>query len=739
MTRDMYVVRVKRLTSRFQRPLRAFVLAGIQVFGISCLEQSTREAFADVCAPPPSDLTGVDISTAVATNALTPLLIPEPSGRNEALHPSVVFVPDGWNGFRYWMLYTPYDFSIGSNENPHVDVSNDGQTWIQAPGVSNPIEPWPGVGYNSDTDLVLGPNNTMYAFWREGIGVFEETYYRTSVDGTNWINKTLALEAPVAQRRLLSPAIIFDGTNWWEWTVNSIPSPNVLEMWMWTNSTPPVYNTNVTYGGWTGPIQTDLTAPAGGDLWHTEVRRVGDKFIQLMLVTSTGSNTNGVLYLTSSTNGVNWTPLGAPVLSGTYKGTWDNTLYRSAFVPILCSNSLKLAIWYTGRYNENMVGYTEATFTGVIPPNATTYQVSAGDLQDGSGNLAPTSSVAVLVADTDNNGFTSPQPNFPLSLGATWGSGNIIVGLWDLSADGIAGFLDGATTVTNFDGFAPGQKLQLYWFPSLTLSSNVVGFTYYGQYTDTNSPPLDGSDPWALTTNASAHLWFKTASESGSNSNGAGQATFFTAPPPVASFASSPANNTSPVTLSDTSTGLITNRFWSFGDGTTLNTMTTTVVHTYAPGTYTVTLVESGPAGTSTNVEANFITVLTPFQNWQMQYFHCTNCPQAAAGADPDGDGFTNQEEFQAGSDPTTPNSSPLRITAIARQGNDILLTWTTAGGKTNVVQVAAGPPGMCSSNFTDLSSIIVPSGYGLTSTNYLDAGAATNTPPRYYRVRLVP
>jgi len=29
--------------------------------------------------------------------------------------------------------------------------------------------------------------------------------------------------------------------------------------------------------------------------------------------------------------------------------------------------------------------------------------------------------------------------------------------------------------------------------------------------------------------------------------------------------------------------------------------------------------------------------------------------------------------------------------------------------------------------------------GTGVTTTNYLDAGAATNTPANYYRIRLVP
>jgi PKD repeat protein len=49
----------------------------------------------------------------------------------------------------------------------------------------------------------------------------------------------------------------------------------------------------------------------------------------------------------------------------------------------------------------------------------------------------------------------------------------------------------------------------------------------------------------------------------------------------MASFTDSPTYNTSPVTLTDTSTGHVTNRFWVFGDGTTLNTTATTVVYAY--------------------------------------------------------------------------------------------------------------------------------------------------------------
>ncbi len=129
-----------------------------------------------------------------------------------------------------------------------------------------------------------------------------------------------------------------------------------------------------------------------------------------------------------------------------------------------------------------------------------------------------------------------------------------------------------------------------------------------------------------------------------------------------------------------------------------------------------------------------------PFVLWQFQYFGCTNCPQAATSADPDGDGQNNLAEYLAGTNPTN-NMSTLRIVSLVRQGNDINVTWTTAGGKTNALQVAIpGPGGSYSTNFVDLTTPphILTVGTADITTNFVDVGGATNTPSRFYRVRLV-
>jgi hypothetical protein len=80
------------------------------------------------------------------------------------------------------------------------------------------------------------------------------------------------------------------------------------------------------------------------------------------------------------------------------------------------------------------------------------------------------------------------------------------------------------------------------------------------------------------------------------------------------------------------------------------------------------------------------------------------------------------------------------QITSISIQGSDVLITWTTTGGTTNVVQATPlnpGSPGYIT-NFVDISTPLFILGSGNTSTSYVDFGAAVNSPSMYYRVRLV-
>jgi PKD repeat protein len=175
-------------------------------------------------------------------------------------------------------------------------------------------------------------------------------------------------------------------------------------------------------------------------------------------------------------------------------------------------------------------------------------------------------------------------------------------------------------------------------------------------------------------------------------------------PPPVATFSGNPTSGPGPlsVAFTDTSTGNITNRFWIFGDGAMTNTASTNVTHVYAAGTYNVTLVDSGPSGSSTNSQLNYITTLTPFQSWQVLYFGSNTNPAASPTADADIDGTSIWAEFLASTDPTNPNSV-FRIASITRQSNDLLITWTMSAGRTNVLQEAAS---LSTGSFTDIVAL---------------------------------
>ena len=97
---------------------------------------------------------------------------------------------------------------------------------------------------------------------------------------------------------------------------------------------------------------------------------------------------------------------------------------------------------------------------------------------------------------------------------------------------------------------------------------------------------------------------------------------------------------------------------------------------------------------------------------------------------DSDGDGFTNLQEFQAGTDPTN-SVSALRMVGLTIQGSDVRITWRAGGGRTNVLQAARSPWGV----YFNISPNIAIPDVGDVVTNYLDKGAATNTISRFYRV----
>lgn len=87
--------------------------------------------------------------------------------KGDVVHPCVRYVSEGFEGHKWWMVYTPYYEGDASMENPilcYAD-SNDAlppSEWK----VYCEIQPGYEIGYNSDPALLYA-NKKIYVLWRE--------------------------------------------------------------------------------------------------------------------------------------------------------------------------------------------------------------------------------------------------------------------------------------------------------------------------------------------------------------------------------------------------------------------------------------------------------------------------------------------------------------------------------------------------------------------------------------------
>lgn len=165
------------------------------------------------------------------------IAVPTHDQSGSATHPSVLYFPEGWNGWKYWMAMTPYPYGNEAHEDPNVVVSNDGDNWSVPAGLSNPINNQPGKPgpYNSDPQLVMGPKGDMHLIWRtvdRRDGDRNLIYLSTSTDGVKWSSPKMIWRGPRNQvAAFLSPSLVWTGDKWRLYGVRELsngPQQNVL-------------------------------------------------------------------------------------------------------------------------------------------------------------------------------------------------------------------------------------------------------------------------------------------------------------------------------------------------------------------------------------------------------------------------------------------------------------------------------------------------------------------------------
>jgi len=122
-----------------------------------------------------------------------------------------------------------------------------------------------------------------------------------------------------------------------------------------------------------------------------------------------------------------------------------------------------------------------------------------------------------------------------------------------------------------------------------------------------------------------------------------------------------------------------------------------------------------GTADTKAKNPGNVVQVANTNENWSMGDF---------MGLDNDGNNLYDLADYAVG---------PYQLLSATKEGNNLRVSWLTAGGRTNTVQAA----GSVSGTFSDVSAAIRIPGVGLVTTNYLEIGGATNL-ARFYRLKAV-
>jgi hypothetical protein len=117
------------------------------------------------------------------------------------------------------------------------------------------------------------------------------------------------------------------------------------------------------------------------------------------------------------------------------------------------------------------------------------------------------------------------------------------------------------------------------------------------------------------------------------------------------------------------------------------------------------------------NNATNAVQTANSNENWSVGDF---------LGLDNDGDNLYDLADFDCG--------PPYRVVSVQPEGEDIRITWETAGGRTDSIQASGNVAGP----YAVVGSARSIAGVGLVTTNHLEVGGATNL-SRFYQVKSVP
>lgn len=268
--------------------------------------------------------------TPVKYNSKYKLNIVSSYGDDEAYHPKVLSFKKKWNGYKYWMSYTPYPKGNDSKENPHIVASNDLVSWKKIYTFDRPLNTPESiinnVRYNSDSHIVYNDDlDELELYWRYVDNINKDVYlYRMiSKNGTDWTDKEVAAYSKERFRLdYVSPAILYEN--------------GIYKMWFVDHDLTIKYTTSTDGISWDEPQTLDFKYENNVKTWHLDVINSDLGYEMIVVAFDEWKHHNNMdLYYSKSKDGINWDM--ATVILKPTRGTnlWDSRgIYRSSFVKI---------------------------------------------------------------------------------------------------------------------------------------------------------------------------------------------------------------------------------------------------------------------------------------------------------------------------------------------------------------------------------------------------------------------
>lgn len=265
-----------------------------------------------------------------------PLDIETFDGSDSPYHPSVIHVPQGWGGHRWWMVQTPFSPLCrpyrDCMECPQIYFSEDGITWHHPAG-NTPIDRLTDaelseLDYLSDPHLLINEHGLMECWYRHTRRHRHENHRadvwllrKTSADGVVWSDREYL--AALAEGRtaalgdmIVSPAVIREEGLYKMWYVDSEGAgPRHVRL-----ATSPD-------GREWSPSRLCTLDGHTSNPWHIDVIRDGESYVLTVYEFSE-------LTLWRSSDGIRFQYLCTALHGRQAKGSYYYDLYRASLVKL---------------------------------------------------------------------------------------------------------------------------------------------------------------------------------------------------------------------------------------------------------------------------------------------------------------------------------------------------------------------------------------------------------------------